>query len=229
MKKYFITSAILVGLLISSAFKNDSTKPKLFPEIEKYYSEISTAPINDSHKRSLSDLTTFILQGITGDAKANLVFACTDNSFNSISAQVVLQSLLSVNKFNKLNVLSIGYRQKDINPQLIKVLAKHGFQINDKAIVSGGQKSYEIKFGENMPTLTVYAKLTTDAGMPANNYFLMKMCDSTETACKDLTGAFFTDTLPFPTVDNTISEEEADKQFTAIATEIVYAFNKAKF
>jgi hypothetical protein len=108
------------------------------------------------------------------------------------------------------------------------VLAAHGFIITDAPALVSGQRAYEIKFGENMPSLIVYGKEASDGSMPKNNFFLMKLCGGDENPCPDLPGASFTSSLPFSKVSVTISDDEAEKQFTEIATEIVYAFNLSK-
>ncbi len=225
MKKVLITSALPMLLLTIAAFKPAAPKAKLFAHIEQYYAGLSTPPAA-SQSAALSDLKNYIVQGASSDTKINMVFACSDNSFNSIAAQVVLQSLLSSNKIAKLGVYSCGYQPTTIQPQLIKVLSKHGFQVSETN--TDGKKAYEIKYGENMPSLTVFAKSTTDASLPTKGYFLLKLCGAGENNCTDLSGAAYKNSLPFGPASAAMTDEEADKAFSAIASAIVYAFNQSK-
>ena len=219
---------MLICIASLFAFKMPAPKSKLFQPIEKFYADLSGRQPEKERATTLQDLSSYILRGSMSDQKIDLVFTCEDNSFKSMSAQIVLQSLLSSNKINKLIVHSCGYQPKEVSPQLIKVLIKHGFQVNEQSKATNGKTAYSIKFGDNMQPLTVYAKDPTDGSLPKSNYFLMKLCSISENKCADLQGAQFKYNLPIENASETISEEEADKQFTAIAADIVYAFNKSK-
>ncbi len=228
MKKTFSAILLLVSVISFSSFKMAAPKPKLFAGIESYYAGLSSVKANEQNKLASNDLANYILQATTSDKKIDMVLACPDNSFKSVAAQIVLQSLLSVNKITKLNVVSCGYQVGNINPQLIKALIKHGFQVTEQSPNANGRKTYEIKFGDNISPLMVYSKDVKDASIPQSKFFLLKLCGSTQSNCTDLPGAFYKAGLPFSDASEGISEDDADKLFTEVATEIIKAFNKAQ-
>ncbi|GAB3026413.1 hypothetical protein GCM10027051_33980 [Niabella terrae] len=201
-------------------------KPELFPELKKFYESLNAVSPDPQHALGLSDLQKYILQGMGSEKKIDLVLCDKDNSFASVSAQLVLQSLLWANKSNKLGVTSCGYQATDINPVLIKVLTKHGYKVAEAAAVNG-KKAYSVTFGTNMPTSTVYAKNSNDATIPGS-FLQMKMCPVADNTCPDMKGAFYKEALPFVNPDAGITEDDADKLFTQIAAEVLSAFNKAK-
>lgn len=187
MKKILLTITICMVAFSFSAFTTLAPKPKLFAGVEKYYASLQAKP-DPLHINALNDVGSYITQGMSSDHKITLLFSCPGNSFKSISAQIVLQSLLSLDKTNKLTTASFGYQPANVSPQLLKVLAAHGFIVNNAPAVISGQQAYEIKFGENMPSLVVYAKGANDGVMPKNNFFLMKLCGADENPCADLPG-----------------------------------------
>ncbi len=225
MKKLIFSLSMLMITILSVTAKGP--KPKLFPELEKYYTSLNTMPIEPSHEKGLKNLYQYIFQGMGSDTKIELLFTDKDNSFVGISAQIVLQSLLSVNKYNKLGVSSCGYQVAEINPVLIKVLNKHGFKVTE-ATAANGRKSYSVAFGENVSPINIYAKSIDDATLPKTKFLQVKLCDANDNACADLAGAFFKESVPFPNLSSDISEDEADKIFSQVAAEMVQAFNKAK-
>jgi hypothetical protein len=227
MKKTSILLMFAAIAIFTTAFLQ-APKPKIFPELEKFYSTLNTASLNPEHAVALADLKNYIIRGIGSDYKIDIAFTDNDNSFTSVSAQIVLQSLLSVNKYNKLVVHSAGFKSNEISPLLIKVLSKHGYVVAEVANAVNGKKAYEIKFGENMPSLTIYSKQVAEESLPVTNLLQVKNCAVNDNSCSDIKTAIFKLNLPFASPGTTTTEDEADKVFTTIATEIVSSFNKAK-
>lgn len=219
-------------LFVITSFKNSPTpyspKPKLYAEIEKFYASLPTSPTEESKKVALHDLYSVLVNGITSDNAVNIVFTCSDNSFRSVAAEVILHSLVSVNKYNKIVVSSTGYQSAEINPALLKVLAKHGFITTEQPNTANGKKSYEIKFGDNVQPISIYSKQVSEAGLPKNIFMQIKLCSVNETACTDLPQAKFKETISYNDTKPINSEDELDKEFTAIATDILWAFNQTK-
>lgn len=227
MKKTSILFALIAVATFTSSFVK-APKPKLFPDLEKFYNSLNSASSNSGHTAALDDIKSYILRGIGSDYKIDMAFTDADNSFTSAAAQIVLQSLLSVNKYNKLIVHSAGFKSGEISPLLIKVLSKHGYTVSDAPNAANGKKAYEVKFGENMPSLLIFSKQITEDALPAKNLLQVKNCSNDDGSCPDLQAAFFKVNLPFEAVSTSASEDEADKIFTSVAEEILAAFNKAK-
>lgn len=229
MKRYIFLIAML---FVITSFKTSSVsfyaKPKLYPEIEKFYASLPTSPTEESKKIPLHDLYSVLVSGISSDNAVNIVFTCSDNSFRSVAAQVILQSLVSVNKYNKIVVFSTGNQSAEINTTLLKILAKHGFIATEQTNNVNGKKSYEIKFGDNVQSFPIYSKQVSEAGLPKNIFMQMKLCSVNETICTDLPLAKFKETISYNDTKTISSEDELDKEFTAIATDILWAFNQTK-
>lgn len=222
MKTRSFFAVILLGSIMLSSFRN-APKPKLYPELQKFYDSLANQPRNQSDEVSLKNLISYILQAKVSDKKSAIVFTSTDNSFVSVSAQIVLQSLLSLNKIEKLSVYSCGDAQRNISPLLLSVLSKHGYQVSDGGNNSSSAKNDTIQFGTNINSLTVYSKQASDPSLPKSNFLLIKLCEP-ESNCADIPGFVYKDHLSFKAPDENISEDEANKLFISIATEITYAF-----
>jgi Low molecular weight phosphotyrosine protein phosphatase len=225
MKRFTLLSAIVIAATFLTNFSiKSSVKLKLYPEIEKYYASLPNTPTSDQYHDTFRDLSAYIRMGSESDSKADLLFTCSDNSVRSVTAQIVLQSLLSVNRYNKIVVNSCGTQPTEINPVFITVLTKHGFQVKELPVSANGKKSYSVAFGDNMTPVTIYAKSSDDVTVPKSGFFQVAMCDN---GCPDLPTAKYKGRLSYSTLGNNTTEEETEKTFTAIATDISYAFNKA--
>ncbi len=223
MKTLLFLPFMMLASLSLFSFKN-APKPKLNPALEKYYDSLSQQPRKAADEIALKNMISYILQSKVSGSKSAIIFTALDNSFTSLSAQIVLQSLLSLNKINNLSVFSCGDVNADISPELITTLVKHGYQVTEESS-TGTTKKYTIQFGNNINPLTVFAKQANNADLPKSNFLLIKLCDP-ETACADIPGFVYKDHLSFNS-DKSMSAEDADKLFTSIASEIYYAFNVA--
>lgn len=229
MKKILFAAGIFaLSFLIMSNTTTLYSKANLFPEVEKFYKSVQAMPPNTGHNSTLNYLSQCIMQGMTSDKKIDLLFTCSDNTFRSLAAQLVLQSMLSLHKYNKLVVSSCGYQNGEVNNAFINILTKHGFHILPKGTAVNGKKSYEVTFGDNMPPVIIYAKQLDDPAIPKTMFMQVKMCSSDQASCIDMPGARFKESLPFDNTSLPISEEDLDKEFSSITSEILYAFNKTQ-
>jgi protein-tyrosine-phosphatase len=229
MKKYIPVAALLLVAATFQSFKeNRPGKPKLFPDIEKFYAGLKTVPAGNERLLALNNLYSTLTAGTLSDKPVHILFTCSDNSFRSLAAQVILQSLVSVNKYNKIVLSSCGYEAGEVSPLLLKVLQRHGFTVTEQTGSTSGKKSYEIKFGTDMPSLIMYAKQADDVALPKATDLQMKMCSIDETNCKDMESAKYKTTISYTNTKDIHSEDESDAIFTAIASDILWAFNKTK-
>ena len=219
-----LLSILMIGAITVFA---KGPKPKLFPEVEAFYASLSSTTIPTAHEKGIENLGKYILQGMGTDKPINLVFSDKDNSFVSQAAQIVLSSLLSSNKYNKLRLFSCGNDVANIHPVLLKVLSKHGYKVAEGTAVNG-RASYNVIAVEKIPAINIFSKQASDASVSQERCFQLKMCSSDGAGCTELKNAFFKEDLSFITPAVGISEEEADKLFSQIAAEIVKAFNQAK-
>ena len=215
-------------IIVVSGFTNFTTafapKAKLYPEIEKFYDGLTS--FTAGHDAGVSYLSSYFLSSFTSSKKIDLVFTSPDNSFQSLAAEIIVSSLLSVNKDFKMNVYSCGSQPTEVSPNLIKVISNHGFHVSESNSING-KKTYEIKFGDNTPSIIIYSKGEIES-MPKTGFCQIKLCNQNEAGCTDLSGAKFKQNIPVENVSATTSETDADKEFTSIASDILYAFNKSK-
>jgi arsenate reductase len=221
MRKIYLSGiAITCAVFLISFILNPYAKPKLYPDVEKFYASLPNKPTSDESQAALRDLASYINMSATTDKKLDLLFTCADNSTRSIIAQVVLQSLLNVNKISKLSVYSCGSNPTEINADLLAALTKHGFQVKELPAASNGKKAYSISFGENMSPADVYAKGSDESTVPKSGFFQVTMCND---GCPDLSTAKYKAHLTYSN-----SAGDIEKELTSVATDIVYAFNAAK-
>src|SRR5450432_3805687 len=130
MKKRIPMVALLFIAAIFQGFQIHAPgKTKLFPEIEKFYAGLKTPPADNQRLPALNNLTSILTSGMLSDKAINILFTCSDNSFRSLSAQVILQSLVSVNKYNKILIFSGGDQATEVSPTFLKIVQRHGFMV----------------------------------------------------------------------------------------------------
>ena len=236
MKKTIIltiaTGFIFCCLSFTNMTANDS-KPTLYSQIEKYYQQRSVQPVNPEHLASLDKIALYIKQNAKEKKKSRLLVTDIDNSFTSQAAQIILQSMISVNKMDdKININSCGYQDTEVNIELINLLMQHGFEIREINPINNNlndfnppkpKKTYEIKFSDKIEPLIIYAKGQADGSLSKNNFVQIKMCPTSDknNLCADIAKSIFKESLPF----NNLASEDMHNSAGQMLDEMVSEMN----
>lgn len=219
MKKLTFCLLLLLGAVSTQSFTLMAPKPKLYEPIAHYFQSLTGIATEQSHVLPVRNLTAAIRDAHGNDDKVYIVFSCSDNSFRSQTAQILLQSLAAINQIKKLNVLSVGYVNGEVDPRLIKLLEKNGFQVTTGANTDG-KTAYTVKFCDQLPGITVYSKIASSATLPPSKFYLFKTCDTDENECADITGAFYTTKISHKNPKQLQDDAALEKEFNSIVSEI---------
>lgn len=226
MKK--LTVCLLLVLVASGtqSFTLKAPKPKLYEPIAKYFQSLTGTAIEQGHVLAVEHLFAAVRSAQGNDNKVYIVYSCPDNSFRSQEAQILLQSLAAVNQIKKLDVSSVGSASGDVDPRLIKLLQKNGFQVTT-GTSTDGKTAYTVKFSDQLPGITLYSKIADKTTLPTAKYYLFKTCDTNESGCTDLPGAFYTTLMGYKSPKEVQDDAALEKEFNTIAAEINTAMLKA--
>jgi hypothetical protein len=220
MKK-FLCSLIVVAVAVTtlSFIPSAPAKPKLFPAIEKYFASVGNVSIPEKHNLAIKHLEVAITSSL-GAKDVSILFTCTDNSFRSQAAQVMLQSLLVAGEMKRVSVVSAGNSAGVIDPRLITLLSSAGYKVFPTTI--NGKSGYEVTFGEKLPPILIYAKSTDDSEVKKAAFYLFKTCNPQESGCGEISGALYKDQLNYENPAEIKDEKALQAEFDTIAKEMSY-------
>ncbi len=202
----------------------------LFETIQNTIKTLDTSGISEERKEVLALLTTYVQERVEKDLPINLNFICTHNSRRSHLSQVWAQALAM--HFDIPNVLcySGGTEATAMFHMAAKTLAKQGFEI--KAISEGDNPIQAIKYSENTHPIIGFSKTFDDAFNPQASFAAIMTCSSADAGCPFVPGCDKRIALTFEdpkAFDNTPQQaEKYEERSLQIASELFYAFSKAK-
>jgi arsenate reductase len=205
-----------------------TTKPILFPEIEKTIKELNPQNISNERKGVLQPLIDFIQSKVSNNQETRINFICTHNSRRSHLSQVWAQTM--ANYFNLKNVFcySGGTEATALFPMVGETLQHSGFQI--KTMSKNENPVYSIKYADNEYPIIGFSKKFDDAFNPKSEFVAVMTCSQADGDCPFIAGAekripiTFEDPKAF---DNTPQQaEKYNERSLQIATELLYVFSK---
>lgn len=207
-----------------------STKPTVFPEIEKVIRTLNFETISQERRTTLQPLINFIQDKVANNQQVRLNLICTHNSRRSHLSQVWAQTAAAYYNIKNVFCYSGGTEATAMFPMAAKTLAKQGFQI--KTIAVGSNPVYTIKFSENEHPIIGFSKTFDDDFNPQSEFAAIMTCSSADQGCPFIPGAekripiTFEDPKAF---DNTPQQaEKYEERSLQIATEMFYVFSKIK-
>lgn len=207
-----------------------STKPTVFPEIEKVIRTLNSETISQERRTTLQPLINFIQDKVANNQQVRLNLICTHNSRRSHLSQVWAQTAAAYYNIKNVFCYSGGTEATAMFPMAAKTLAKQGFQI--KTIAVGSNPVYTIKFSENEHPIIGFSKTFDDDFNPQSEFAAIMTCSSADQGCPFIPGAekripiTFEDPKAF---DNTPQQaEKYEERSLQIATEMFYVFSKIK-
>lgn len=226
MKKLTLLPAVMAVItLITASFKPASNAPKLYPELESYFSSISKTDYLKTHFQSLEQLKYDINTSDLDYDNSNLIFYCSENTFRSQASQVFAQTLCYAKGHRKMKIYSAGLTSGEINSKLIDYLKKIGYRVTQTQ--KDGKTAYEIKFSDKADPIILYSKTTADKSLPASSVTSVIVCDiEKETDCAALKTESIPVNLPFTKVMSTDETDKVESTLKSIASEMLYVTSK---
>ena len=223
-KTIFALPMVIAAAIALTSFKTVSAPPKLYPELEAFFSSIDKKGIDKSHLQSLETIKYHISTSTMDYDDWNLIFYCSENSFRSQASQVFAQTLC-YKKFRKIKAYSAGVSKADINPKLTSFLTRIGYKVTklDKA----GQSIYEVRFSDKADPILLFSKTTADKSLPTKDISSIIVCDvANESDCASLKTESTPINLPFQKVSLTDGDDKIESTIKNIAAEMLYVTSK---
>lgn len=197
--------------------------PKLQENIQKAIQNIS---VSDDHKETLEQIRYYIQDKHSKAQTTKLVFICTHNSRRSHIGQCVAYACSVFFGVNNIEFYSGGTEATAFHPNAIRALRQFGFQIQQ--LEQSSNPKYEIKIGDEYPSLIAFSKVYTHTENPKDGFAAIMVCDDAAENCPVVYGAekrfklTYTDPKVF---DNTSSEEEKYyEKVIEILNDMIYLF-----
>ncbi|UMY67036.1 MULTISPECIES: protein-tyrosine-phosphatase [unclassified Flavobacterium] len=203
------------------------TQTALLPDIHKTIAGFDITTVSSERKAVLQPLVDFIQAKSDEGEAIRLNFICTHNSRRSHLAQVWAQVAAAYYGVINVTCYSGGTETTAMFPMVAQVLRKSGLQV--KAISSGDNPVYIIKYAENELPIIGFSKSYFDDFNPESGFAAIMTCSQADGGCPFISGAekripiTFDDPKAF---DGTPQQEEKYlERSTQIATEMFYVFS----
>ena len=175
-------------------------------------------------------LTNWIAQRYQAGETPALNFICTHNSRRSHIGQfwgAVLPYWLGL---PPVNSFSGGTEVTACHPNTLNALAHFGVEIT--ALTGGANPQYQLKFGDDIPSIEAWSKLYSDPTNPQNNFAAIMTGTSADEGCPFVAGATARISLPFTDpkhADGTPRQDEAYLQtIQEIGQVMIHIFKEVK-
>lgn len=174
MKQIIKLTVIAITLIALTSFSKSIFAPKLYPEIELYFKNLSPASISNQNKSGLAVLKDNLDFSRIDTRDYNVIFTSDDEK--SLAAQIILHTLAATKKLKRVNVFSC-HTSTTISPQLVETLKKVGYKIQSK-----DNNTFEIRFADNADPISLKNVNCTDKSIPAENRSVITLCNDCNTS-----------------------------------------------
>lgn len=186
--------------------------------------------ILEEHKRVLEEISAYISEKQSKNQIVKLVFICTHNSRRSHIGQFVAYACSVFFGVNNIEFYSGGTEATAFHPNAIRALRQFGFEV--KQIEESNNPKYEVKIGEDSPSLIAFSKVYNHAENPKEGFAAIMVCDDAAENCPVVFGAerrfklTYSDPKAF---DNTkMVEEKYYEKVIEILGDMIYLFQSLK-
>ena len=207
-------------------------KESLLPGIESYIFNLlkEKKEIEETRKKGLIQVASYIRDRAAKGKSAKLVFICTHNSRRSHMGQLWAQAASVY--FNIPNVMcySGGTEATAFNSRSVKALQKAGFKISAKE--KKENTLYKLIHSAQKEAINVFSKKFSHKENPHEGFAAIMTCSDADEACPFVPGADARFSIQYedPKIaDDTEQEEKVyDERCRQIANEMFYLFSKVK-
>jgi arsenate reductase len=192
----------------------------IFENLQSNIERIQNLPFRPSVGQ-ISEITKLVNWLVTsyktGETPA-LNFICTHNSRRSHIGQfwgAVIPYWLGL---PPIQSYSGGTEVTACHPNTLKALSDFGVEIT--ALTEGTNPHYQLKFGEDIPTIEAWSKLYSDSANPQNNFAAIMTCTSADEGCPFVAGAIARISLPFTDPKHADGTPQQDETYLQTIQEI---------
>lgn len=210
----------------------DSRTVPLYPEIEKYLSDVlpECDGIPDERRVALDRLAGFIAARATAGRPSRLTFICTHNSRRSQMAEIWARTAAAHVGVPAVETYSGGTEATAFNPRAIAAMRRAGFRID---VPDGGDNpAYRVRFADGGEPMECFSKLYHQAPNPSRDFCAVMTCASADEACPFVVGAAERISLPYadPGIFDGSDREAAayDERCRQIAREMLAVFSRVR-
>lgn len=202
----------------------------MFPSIQKYCDELSTAfaGIPAARKNLLETISNYIRTKRDAGQTIQLVYICTHNSRRSHFGQVWAQVAAHYYNVAQVSSFSGGTEATAFHPNAIRALTRVGFKVEAQTGVTN--PVYELQYDEHQPAIRCFSKVYNDAANPTKKFAAIMTCSDAEENCPFIPGVelrigtSYEDPKAF---DNTTQQDAMyDERCRQIALETLYVFSR---
>ncbi len=208
----------------------DNRAVPLYPEIERYLSEVASevGRIPDDRSQALDRLAGFIAARATAGRPSRLTFICTHNSRRSQLAQIWARAAAAHLGVPAVETYSGGTEATAFNPRAVAAMRRAGFRIDDPD--GGDNPVYRVRFADGAEPMECFSKLYHQAPNPEREFCAVMTCSAADTTCPVVLGAAERISLPYDDpgfFDGSDREAAAyDERCRQIAREMLAVFSK---
>jgi arsenate reductase len=201
-----------------------------FDVLERYAGDLVTGydQISKERKEALDRLAASIVDGLTVDGSAAIIFICTHNSRRSQIGQLWAQLASWFYGVDGITCFSGGTEVTMFNPLAVKVLKKAGFSIRTE--IPGFNAIYRVSYPGAPADNRSFSKRYTDPPNPPRGFIAVMTCSDADEACPIVHGASSRHAIRYEdpkAFNGTPWETEGyDNRCREIAREMFYLFSR---
>lgn len=218
-----VLAIILLVAISATAFPKMPPTAKLYPALTKYFNSLSPTRIDKSNISTLDVLRNSALYSSINPKETQFIFLCPDNSLRSQAAQVFLTTLSTSKKLRKLKVYSAGQSAGEVDTSLIGYLNKIGYKTSKTTIE--GKTAYEVKYSDDAPAITLFAKTCDNAIIPLKETIPVSMCSLDAASWQQWKFGYPVSKLPLEDPKTIKSQVAMEEEIDMIANYMTYITN----
>lgn len=201
-------------------------KTTIFSGVNETISRLPSV-ISKDRKNVLQPLIDYIKEKTINNEVINLNFICTHNSRRSHLSQIWAQTIASYLKIANVNCYSGGTEVTAMHPNIVEVLLKNGFEIQN--LSDEKNPIYSIKYAHNCVPIIGFSKKFDTNFNPSSEFCAILTCSQADNGCPIITGAEKRVPITFedPKIyDGTLLEKDKYlERSLEIASEMLYIFS----
>lgn len=201
---------------------------QMYQPLKDFIKLLDTSNISKERQNVLKPLIEYLQSQMDKNGTTNLNLICTHNSRRSHLSQVWAQTMAFYYRLDKIQCYSGGTEATAVFPKIIDTLIEQGFKI--KAISTGNNPVYAIKFDDNANAIIAFSKTFDDSFNVQRDFAAVMTCSHADENCPFIPGANQRIALNYEDpklFDNTAKQtEKYMERSTQIATEMKYVFSE---
>ena len=201
----------------------------MFPELEAYIARLTASfkEIDPDRQQLLDSVAAYIRKKMEAREPVRLNFICTHNSRRSHLAQIWAQVAAHHYGLENIETYSGGTEATAFNPNAVAAIERAGFRVEN---TGGTNPRYELRFGDDIPSLTCFSKTYDDPVNPTSGFAAIMTCSHADEHGPFIPGAEFCASVTYrdpKEADGTPHQAQTyDERCFQIATEMLFVMSR---